>query len=46
MLSSREQFDELENLEFLEEHSHATDQNLYFGMLNNFKFGDEIILVD
>ncbi|HBG2115290.1 phosphoribosyltransferase family protein [Clostridioides difficile] len=44
--TTREQFDELENLEFLEEHSHATDQNLYFGMLNNFKFGDEIILVD
>ncbi|HBF0341879.1 TPA: phosphoribosyltransferase family protein [Clostridioides difficile] len=44
--TTREQFDDLENLEFLEEHSHATDQNLYFGMLNNFKFGDEIILVD
>ncbi|ENY8962251.1 phosphoribosyltransferase family protein [Clostridioides difficile] len=44
--TTREQFDDLENLEFLEEHSHATNQNLYFGMLNNFKFGDEIILVD
>lgn len=44
--TTREQFDELENLEFLEEHSHATDQNLYFGMLNNFKSGDEVILVD
>ncbi|NMS90038.1 hypothetical protein HGQ85_08845 [Clostridioides difficile] len=44
--TTREQFDELENLEFLEEHSHATDQNLYFGMLSNFKVGDEVILVD
>ncbi|MCC0633499.1 phosphoribosyltransferase family protein [Clostridioides sp. ZZV15-6388] len=44
--TTREQFDELENLDFLEEHSHATDQNLYFEMLDNFKFGDEVILVD
>ncbi|MGX9758618.1 phosphoribosyltransferase family protein [Clostridioides difficile] len=44
--TTRERFDELENLNFLEEHSHATDQNLYFEMLDNFKFGDEVILVD
>ncbi|UWD47570.1 phosphoribosyltransferase family protein [Clostridioides difficile] len=44
--TTRERFDELENLDFLEEHSHATDQNLYFEMLDNFKFGDEVILVD
>lgn len=44
--TTREQFDELENLDFLEEHSHATEQNLYFEMLDNFKFGDEVILVD
>lgn len=34
------------SLEFLEEHSHATDHNLYFENLEIFKNGDEVFLVD
>lgn len=45
--TTREKVEGLDKLEFLEEHSHATDQILYYGRLNKFKEkNNEIILVD
>jgi orotate phosphoribosyltransferase-like protein len=44
--TTREEVKSFKKLEFLEEHSHATDQNLYYDNLVQFKSGDEIILVD
>lgn len=44
--TTREVVSDFKKLEFLEEHSHATDQNLYYENLVKFKSGEEIILVD
>lgn len=44
--TTREKVDEYKRLEFLEEHSHATDHNLYFEELENINYGDHILLVD
>lgn len=44
--TTREIIKEYKNLEFLEEHSHATDHNLYFENLKNLKNGDSVLLVD
>ena len=44
--TTREIVKEYKSLEFLEEHSHATDQNLYFENLKNLQKGDSVILID
>lgn len=44
--TTRENVEEFESLDFLEEHSHATNHNLYFNKIKNFEKGEEIILVD
>lgn len=44
--TTREKVEGFESLDFLEEHSHATNHNLYFNKIKNFKEGEEIILVD
>ncbi|MGX4600113.1 phosphoribosyltransferase family protein [Faecalimicrobium sp. JNUCC 81] len=44
--TTREIVDGYKSLEFLEEHSHATDHNLYFENLETLKNGDEVFLVD
>lgn len=44
--TTREIVDNKKTLDFLEEHSHATDHYLYYEDLNYFKDGEEIILVD
>lgn len=44
--TTREEVKGAEKLEFLEEHSHATEQNLYIDNLNDVNNLDSIILVD
>ena len=44
--TTREIVKEYKSLEFLEEHSHATDQNLYFENLKNLQNGDSVLLID
>ena len=44
--TTREVVEGFENLDFLEEHSHATNHNLYFNKIKNFQEGEEVILVD
>ena len=44
--TTRENVEGFESLDFLEEHSHATNHNLYFNKMKNLKSGEEIILVD
>ena len=44
--TTREKIDNLSTLDFLEEHSHATNHNIYIDNLHNLKYGEEIILVD
>ena len=44
--TTREIIASKKTLDFLEEHSHATNHNLYYEDLKNFKIGEEIILVD
>lgn len=44
--TTREIVEEYKSLDFLEEHSHATDHKLYFNNLESIKNGEEIILVD
>lgn len=44
--TTREIVENKKSLDFLEEHSHATNHNLYYEDLQNFEFGEEIILVD
>lgn len=44
--TTREIVDGYKSLKFLEEHSHATDHNLYFENLETFKIGEEVFLVD
>ena len=44
--TTREEVSGAEKIEFLEEHSHATEQNLYIENLNNIDQLDSIILVD
>lgn len=44
--TTREIVDEKKTLDFLEEHSHATNHNLYYEDLKSFQDGEEIILVD
>jgi len=44
--TTRENVADFESLDFLEEHSHATNHNLYFNKMKNFEFGEEVILVD
>lgn len=44
--TTREKVDGKKTLDFLEEHSHATNHNLYYEDLKNFHRGEEIILVD
>lgn len=44
--TTREEIKELKKLEFLEEHSHAMEQNLYIDNLKDIQNLDEVILVD
>lgn len=44
--TTREVVDGCKSLEFLEEHSHATDHKLYFENLRNLEDGEEVLLVD
>ena len=44
--TTREEVKALKKLEFLEEHSHAMEQNLYIDNLNNINDVSEVILVD
>lgn len=44
--TTREKINNLNTLDFLEEHSHATNHNIYIDNLQNLKYGEEIVLVD
>ena len=44
--TTRERLENKKSLEFLEEHSHATNHNLYYEDLKRFESGEEIVLVD
>lgn len=44
--TTRESVEGFESLDFLEEHSHATNHNLYFNKIKNFELGEEVVLVD
>lgn len=44
--TTREVVEGYKSLEFLEEHSHATDHNLYFENLETLQSGEEVFLVD
>ena len=44
--TTREIVKEFKSLDFLEEHSHATDHKLYFENLDTLEKGEEVILVD
>lgn len=44
--TTREIIEGKKTLDFLEEHSHATNHNLYYEDLSSLKTGEEVILVD
>lgn len=44
--TTRESVEGFGSLDFLEEHSHATNHNLYFNKIKNFELGEEVVLVD
>lgn len=44
--TTREIVENKKSLDFLEEHSHATNHNLYYEDLEKFEIGEEVVLVD